>query len=101
MRSTKRMSKNEKNRLDFQIAAFKIKPDKWVVHHCTICNYPCGFVFAGDWEIVAYDNGCDCVRGGYKNVSPVSWGRLADHYNSQTNEDYIKEMNKFWGFDNA
>ncbi len=86
-----------KNRLDFQIAAFNKRPGKWNIHNCSICNYPCGYVFCPDHERVAYDSGCDCVRE--ININECSWEKLAEHYNMQKNTDYIKEMNEFWGFD--
>lgn len=82
---------------DFKEAATKIKPNKWIIHHCSICNYPCGYVFSSNYEHVGYDSGCDCVS--YENIQPRSWDDLAAQYNVQNNEEYIKEMNKFWGFE--
>ena len=86
----------KKTRIDFQIAAFKKIPRKWPIHNCSICGYECGYVFDDDAEKVAYDSGCYCI--GIKNINEISWNRLANYYNMQTNEDTIKMMNEFWGF---
>lgn len=67
---------------------------KWVVHHCSICNYECGYVIQGD--DVFYDSGCNCVR-----MTPLqrrSWEDLAFFYNIQKNENVIAQMDKLWGF---
>ena len=87
---------NKKTRIDFQIAAFNKRPPKWVIHECSLCHYPCAYVFDGNHERVAYDSGCDCTR--QTNINECSWDRLAEYYNMQTNQDYIKKMNEFWGF---
>ena len=86
-----------KTRIDFQVMAFKKIPSKWPIHKCSICGYQCGYLFDKDAERVAYDSGCYCA--GRENVNEVSWSQLADYYNMQTNPEYIKEMNDFWGFD--
>lgn len=33
---------------------------KFVVHKCSMCNYPCGFVVVQD--NLYYDAGCGCVK---------------------------------------
>lgn len=87
-----------KTESDFQIATAKIKPVKWIIHHCSMCNYPCGYVFTMDYKHVGYDSGCHCVT--YENITPCPWSALAEHYNMQRNPEVIKEMNEFWGFPN-
>lgn len=86
----------QKNRIDFQVAAFKYRPNKWVIHNCSICNYPCGYVFCPNHELVGYDSGCNCTR--QENINQCSWDKLAEYYNMQKNEEYIKKMDEFWGF---
>lgn len=88
-----------KTRIDFQVAAFDKRPAKWVIHHCGFCKYPCGYVFDSNYECVAYDRGCDCTV--QTNINECSWDRLAEQYNMQTDEEVIKKMDEFWGFDNA
>ena len=85
-----------KTRIDFQVAAFNLRPKKWVIHECSLCNYKCGYVFCPQHEEAGYDSGCDCT--GTETIRRVSWNELADHYNMQMNEDCIREMNEFWGF---
>ena len=80
----------------FKNAAIEKKIIKWNIHDCSMCGYDCGYVFAPDYEHVGYDSGCDCVS--YKNINPSSWEDIRDHYNNQTNLEYIKTMNEFWGF---
>lgn len=55
-----------------------------------------GYLIKGDE--VGYDTGCDCVN--YSNVNVSSFEEIAKFYNNQKNEDYIKEMDRFWGFEN-
>lgn len=88
--------KDVKTAHDFQVAAARLRPSRWIIHRCSICNYPCGYVFSPDYEKVGYDSGCDCVN--YDNVQLRSWDELASIYNNQTNEEFIKEMDHFWGF---
>lgn len=87
-----------KTRLDFQNAAYHLKPKKWIVHHCSFCNYPCGYIFCDNNEYVGYDRGCYCTNR--TNIREVSWNNLSDFYNKQTNVDVIKKMDEFWGFKN-
>ncbi len=82
---------------DFKKAAKEIKPMKWNIRSCSMCDYPCGYVFVEQYEIVGYDSGCDCTRRYIVNRS--SYDDIAIHYNRQKNPEYLKEMNKFWGFD--
>lgn len=73
----------------------------YLVHHCSMCNYPCGYVIKG--EEVFYDSGCNCVT--YNNVEPRSWEELASTYNlnqPENNPDikqkYLDELNEIWQF---
>ena len=89
---------NKKTGSDFQDAAKTLRLKKWGVHHCVICNYPCGYVFSPDQSHVGYDNGCDCTLS--DGLRPCSWEELAEFYNNQRNQEYITEMNEFWRFAN-
>ena len=66
----------------------------WPIHNCSICKYQCGYYFEPDGSVY-YDNGCDCGGSG---GSYRTWKEVADHYNRQTNPEYINKMNEFWGF---
>ena len=85
-----------KTRIDFQEAAFNLKPKKWFIRKCSICGYDCGYVFIPNHEHVGYDSGCYCTNSA--TVHPCSWDDLAEHYNDITDPEEIAEMNKFWGF---
>lgn len=79
---------------DFEKQA-KVKAiSKWIIHHCSFCNYPCGYLFMND--TVQYDNGCRCLKNYPK---PRNWQDVADHYNRQTHPQVIEQMNQFWGFE--
>lgn len=78
---------------EFKEQATKNNIKEWRIHDCSICGYPCGYIFEEDR--VLYDSGCDCSYGG---ESLRDWDDVAEHYNMQTNEDVIKKMNLFWGF---
>ncbi len=84
---------------DFKQAALKLKLKKWEVHRCTLCNYPCGYIFSPDYEHVSYDSGCNCV--GYENLNDRSWDDVANQYNRITSRDYLNDMNELWGFEEA
>lgn len=88
-----------KTRIDFQVQAYLLRPPKWVIHRCSMCNYPCGYVFDETYECVGYDSGCYCTNR--NAITFCSWDALAKYYNLQTNEKYIEEMNVFWGFKNV
>lgn len=79
---------------EFKIQAAKIGITRWPIHNCSICGYPCGYLFHDDQ--VFYDSGCDCVN--YADIQPKTWEDVAQQYNMQTNEKYIAEMDSFWGF---
>lgn len=78
---------------DFKKQAKAKSITKWDIHKCSMCGYQCGYLIRGD--DLFYDNGCFCSMN---PPNPRDWQDLPDHYNNQKNEDYIKEMNKFWGF---
>lgn len=82
---------------DFMKQAKEKGIEKWIIHHCSMCGYPCGFHFSKDQNTVLYDNGCNCT-GGYGGRGS-SWKEVADHYNLQSNQKVIEEFDKFWGFE--
>jgi hypothetical protein len=55
---------------------------RWKLHNCSMCGYPCSYLFAA--EDVGYDAGCDCVS--YHNIRPSSYGEVADTLNMQKPE---------------
>lgn len=84
-----------KNAQDFQKSARENKIVQWTIHQCSMCDYPCGYIFEPNGD-VSYDSGCDCVT--YTNIQPCSWEDVASHYNLQTNPQVIEEMDDFWKF---
>ncbi len=82
---------------DFKIAAQKKNITFFGIHNCSFCHYACGFIIKQDTvnPVVYYDNGCDCT---WNPAKPSSFQEIANHYNMQKNEKYMKEMNEFWGF---
>lgn len=89
----KKMNKTIK---DFQEQVEKLNITRWNIHDCSICWYPCGFIFENG--LVFYDSGCDCVN--HINIQPRPWEDVAEQYNMQSHEKAIDNYNKFWGFDN-
>lgn len=81
---------------EFQAAARERSITFWLMHECTFCDYPCGYVIQGDQ--VLYDNGCNCLTA-LRPLNRRSWEDLAGHYNMQTSPEYIAKMDAFWGFD--
>ena len=86
--------------------AIKIKLHRWTVNICSMCGYPCGYIFRDNWEKVDYDSGCDCVN--YSDVQQRSWENLADNYNLNQPENNPKiskesfdELYKIWKFEEA
>lgn len=87
------MNKTEQ---DFINKIISKKITRWDIHNCSICGYTCGYIFEN--SKVYYDNGCFCIS--CQNIREASFSEILNHYNQQTNQQYINEMNKFWGFEN-
>jgi hypothetical protein len=82
---------------------------RWVIHHCSMCQYPCGYLIGSKQEKVMYDNGCGCVM---YPPSPRDWQDLADQYNNNVSKpdlkehikkypkfkEVLREYKEFWGF---
>jgi hypothetical protein len=70
---------------------------EWIIHHCSLCNYPCGYIFniENDKVIVKYDNGCNCVllRPPYRssNINDI-----IKHMSIQTSKEYVEKIRQFW-----
>lgn len=80
---------------DFKKAAKDKNIIRWNIHDCSMCGYKCGFILDLQNDQLYYDNGCYCFMN---PPNPRNWEDLADSYNMQTSDEYIKEMNQFWGF---
>ena len=92
---------------EFKEQAKKKNITRWVIHECSMCNYPCGFIIRGD--VVFYDNGCSCSM---RPPRQSSWEEIAEHYNHNAGspdkderikknplfKEVVDEMNEFWGF---
>jgi hypothetical protein len=83
---------------DFKKVAKEKNLARFHVHRCSMCKYPCDYVFSPDHEHVGFDIGCDCTRRYI--VNPSSYEDIAHYYNMQKNPGHIKELNDFWGFPN-
>jgi len=80
---------------EFQRAAAERGLGGFHVRDCSICGYPIAYLFHGDQ--VALDTGCDCVSYG-PVIRDSSWSAIADHYNLQTNAEYVAKIDAFFGF---
>lgn len=76
------------------------KVKKWVIHTCTVCKYPCGFLFSDDLDTVRYDAGCYCTmeKDSDAAIRQSDWYEVSDFYMSQKTEKVVTKMNKFWEF---
>lgn len=83
---------------DFRAAAEAHRITKWQIHACSLCGYPCSFLFRGDE--VFYDAGCDCVTMSPEPY-PRSWNSVAEHYNLQSHPETIAKYDAFWHFTEA
>ena len=89
------MERKIRSGMEFMQQALK-KNIKFVPNHdCAICGYTVGYRIYG--TKVTYDSGCGCSFGCNERLS--SWDEISRFYNNQTSEDVIREMDKFWGFD--
>lgn len=78
---------------EFEQAVKERKITEWKLRECSFCRYPLNYVFLPDG--VYLDRGCDCT-GQTPNLVRRTWKSLAEHYNIQTDADYIAEMDTFW-----
>jgi hypothetical protein len=82
---------------EFQQAAIERGLTRWTIHECSICGYPCAYIFNWADTEVAYDSSCYCTR--YHNPPrPGTWQDVADHYNMQSSPAIITKYDEFWGF---
>lgn len=90
--------------IEKQIISLGLK--KWFHHRCSLCNYPCGYIFdVTDTEIdtdnknnkkkvvVRYDAGCYCM---HQLPRPSDVDDIIDHISIQTNRTHVEKMRKFW-----
>ena len=76
---------------------------KWIIHNCSMCGYPCGFIFRDDG--VLYDSGCGCAD--YIDTRQSSWEEVEQTYNRNQPENnpaisqnYLDRTNEVWLFSN-
>jgi hypothetical protein len=82
---------------EFRTAATERGIRSWLNHECSLCGYPCSYLFFSDPEHdVVYDAGCNCGAG--NEIRPSSWGAVAQQYNMQSHPDTIASYAAFWGF---
>ena len=82
---------------EFQKAVADRGLSRFILRDCSMCGYPLGYVFHADGRL-GFDSGCDCVTYG-PVVRDREWDELADHYNRQSNAEYIATMDEFFGFE--
>lgn len=58
------------------------------VHNCSMCDYPCGYIFDGG--DVRYDSGCDCT--GRYQVHRRSYEDVADWVNMQSSPEWREKI---------
>ncbi len=80
------MSKTNRAVEDFEAIVIEKNITKWAVWPCSICNYPCGFLFLVDGEKVkvGYDSGCYCGRSDPRAEKMES---VKEHYDAQTDKE--------------
>jgi hypothetical protein len=61
----------------------------WRLHNCSMCRYPCGYIFDEKGE-VSYDSGCYCVRS-MPPHRPSDFQDVANQINMQ-NDEWRKKM---------
>lgn len=61
---------------------------KWIIHRCSMCNYPCGYIINYEGDEVLYDNGCYCVS--YHKFTQSSWEDVKKFF-----EDNKKDLESF------
>lgn len=90
-----------KTKEELKTQAEKIGLRRWIIHNCSMCGYPCGYIINGG--DVKYDCGCDCV--GYTDIQQRNWDDLAENYNrnqpeknSQISQEYLTKLNEIWKF---
>ena len=93
-----------KTKEELKLQAEKIGLEKWTVHTCSMCGYPCGYLIKG--EEVFYDSGCFCV--GRVDIEKRSWDDLAKTYNMnqpernpKISQEYLDELEKVWQFNSS
>lgn len=79
-----------------QIIELKLK--EWIIHNCSLCNYPCGYKFSisRDEVSVYYDCGCNCSSSGWRKESLA---KILDHINMQTNKEVLIKYSTFWNLE--
>lgn len=87
----------KKSEEDFKKAVKEKNIKKWLFRSCSICGVDIGYYFKGNK--VFFDGNCNCVRYSSSSYYDVGYKSVVGYYNSQDNEDVIKEMDAFWGFD--
>lgn len=62
------------------------------VHNCSMCGYPCGYLFGADDDLppVVYDSGCDCTRG--YSYCPSSYEDVAALLRMQSSDEIREKL---------
>lgn len=69
---------------------------EWNMHDCSLCGYPCGYLFQViDNKVkVSYDRGCYCCKCPSYSTTMKD---VIRHLEMQTNLNVINEYKAFWG----
>lgn len=69
--------------------------EKLIVHNCSMCGYPCGFII--DKDGLGYDTGCYCVRD-CPRIEDRTESELAEYINPTgayyNNGHYVNKWDK-------
>jgi hypothetical protein len=80
---------------EFQAQARERDIALWKIGNCSVCGVAICYVFDGDAAFL--DRSCDCTNLG--KPEHRTWSDVANHYNRQTHQHVIAEMDRFWGFE--
>ena len=79
---------------DFKRQAAKKGITFWESHKCSFCGVPVGTEIKNGEA--SYRSACGCA---WSPNHSHGWEHVAERYNMQTNENVIREMDTFWGFE--
>ena len=81
---------------DITLKIYKTLQDtgkKFVLHNCTYCYYPCGWVYQD--KTLQYDSGCDCTTSGY-SFRKVDLNDLDQYFNgTYGGKELLKRAERF------
>lgn len=69
---------------------------KFLIHNCSLCGYPCGYIFKKFIEkpdkLLVYDSGCYCTNQ-YPNYQLASKSDIEDHLLNNSHINFLEDKN--------